>query len=600
MHTALVCSTRISSRIMHLQRRCSNVRLFIFTLSCCPFSSPPITDLSSHIAHGAAHNSNERYSAPKCHPETRVTIQADIFGWIERDDVEKDPSVIMWLSGPAGAGKTAIAGSIAEACAKKAFLAASFFFSSFSPSTDRRSKLGLVATLAYHMSQNETLHLFKTRLMAALERHPDIFHKNLLEQTECLILAPFRSIHDPINRVGWPKVIIIDGLDEVVAAQYHDPTKQWVSQTSEDDQVEILNVLLALSRSTSFPFRIFVASRPERNIADFFAADAQSITVNLFLDSKYNPDIDIESFLKSKFSIIQHRAGISKSWPGKEVVDRIVDMSSGQFIVPTTIIRWVEAGVPQLQLAEVLELEQLKTGTKNPFATLDALYSHILRRARNPEADPYLAVKWILCISSAIDSNQLRHPPSVKFWRQLLETTEGELSYRLAPITSLIAIPPPDDTLSPITIYHKSLIDFLSSPNRCGDLHVEKEVYESFMAHKIVAVLKDKGPTHPLPPPELDIFLVTFFRLNLLTPSGDPGGAISTCSARFLSFLSDSLKAELASCDVAWWTDICLSVLASYDASYSPNRVERRHSWLLRAIYCGVHKAMGVSGIFLR
>ncbi|TEB20194.1 hypothetical protein FA13DRAFT_1645330 [Coprinellus micaceus] len=66
-------------------------------------------------------NSDERCDAPKCHPETRTAVQEDIISWITTQR-------IMWLSGPAGAGKTAIAGSVAETCEDMGLLAGSFFF----------------------------------------------------------------------------------------------------------------------------------------------------------------------------------------------------------------------------------------------------------------------------------------------------------------------------------------------------------------------------------------------------------------------------------------------------------------------------------------
>ena len=67
--------------------------------------------------------------------------------------------------------------------------------------------------------------------------------------------------------------------------------------------------------------------------------EAQGTTIDLFLDSKYNPDADVGRFFVSKFAHIRRRAGISSpSWPGQPVIDHLVEMSSGQFIVPTTII----------------------------------------------------------------------------------------------------------------------------------------------------------------------------------------------------------------------------------------------------------------------
>jgi hypothetical protein len=454
-------------------------------------------DLLPYICHGAAYNSNERCDAPACHKETRVAVREEIIGWMRHGDGDDAPKKIMWLSGPAGAGKTAIAGSVAEMCKAEGTLAASFFFSSFSVSADRRSKRCVVTTIANHLAEHKALQEFKTQLLFSIQRNPSIFHKRLKDQAECLLLAPFRAIGHTSDIATWPNGIIIDGLDEVEAQQYDDPTRRDATRKHDDDQLEILDVLFTLAADPAFPFRICISSRPERVISEFFSTTAQESTMKLFLDSKYNPDADIRLFLEAKFANIRRRAGMSSpSWPGVPVLDRLVEMCSGQFIVPVTIIRWMESGLPQRQLDAVLQLDLgVDIGNKNPFATLDALYRHILKRANNPDDDPHLAVKWIRSIHSGFGTDPVQGPfphetLTAKFWKQFFEDEEGELSYRLGPITSLISVPPPDNTSSPISIYHKSLMDFLSSPTRCGDLYVDQPSRNSFMAERFLVVLK--------------------------------------------------------------------------------------------------------------
>jgi hypothetical protein len=57
------------------------------------------------------HNSKERYDAPKCHPDTRKAVVKDITSWASDDS--KD-TLILWISAPAGSGKSAILQTIAE------------------------------------------------------------------------------------------------------------------------------------------------------------------------------------------------------------------------------------------------------------------------------------------------------------------------------------------------------------------------------------------------------------------------------------------------------------------------------------------------------
>lgn len=448
-------------------------------------------DLEPYISHGAAHNSDERCDAPKCEPETRVAVQEDIFSWMIDSDRPagdgKPRPKVLWLSGPAGSGKTAIAGSIAETLKDSGFLAASFFFSFFSGAADRRLKRCLVATLACHLAEHDALAEYKAQLLKSIERQPGVFRKRLKEQAEVLILKPLRAIPRRCDGApSWPLGIVVDGLDEVTAEQSatSGSTGEESKRRDEDDQVEVLEVLFTLAMDPAFPFRIVIASRRDRAITEFFTTRNLGCgVVEFFLDSKYNPDSDIERFLKSKFAAIRRRSGMSDpSWPGQEVIEQIVDMSSGQFIVPATIIRHIMTGVPQRKLHEILKLEWVRAGTRNPFAALDMLYTHILKQS--PE--PRLTVQWI----SSIHQLSGKEPQPASFWRQFLETVDGELSYVMGNTASLIFVPPIDDRQTPFHFYHKSLLDYLAQEARCGDLFVDEASMNSFRAERCTSVLE--------------------------------------------------------------------------------------------------------------
>lgn len=87
----------------------------------------------------------------ECYPQTRVAVRDEITAWINGEDsgVER----ILWVSGPAGAGKTAIARSLVKSWRKMRLLAASFFFSSVSGMSYYHSKARLIPTLAYQLTR---------------------------------------------------------------------------------------------------------------------------------------------------------------------------------------------------------------------------------------------------------------------------------------------------------------------------------------------------------------------------------------------------------------------------------------------------------------
>ncbi|PPQ95017.1 hypothetical protein CVT25_000480 [Psilocybe cyanescens] len=62
--------------------------------------------LQEYVAHGAFHDSGERFNPPKCHPNTRVAIIRWITDWISELEERTRHALIMWLYGAAGAGKS--------------------------------------------------------------------------------------------------------------------------------------------------------------------------------------------------------------------------------------------------------------------------------------------------------------------------------------------------------------------------------------------------------------------------------------------------------------------------------------------------------------
>jgi len=115
--------------------------------------------LRRHIAPGAFHNSDERYDPPKCHPHTRKAVLKKIMDWVNGAD---EVALILWLYGPAGTGKSAIAQTIAELLEEAGLLAAAFFFSR--SASGRNNETSLVATLVYQLIisyQKSVLMLFR-------------------------------------------------------------------------------------------------------------------------------------------------------------------------------------------------------------------------------------------------------------------------------------------------------------------------------------------------------------------------------------------------------------------------------------------------------
>ncbi|KJA14778.1 hypothetical protein HYPSUDRAFT_208407 [Hypholoma sublateritium FD-334 SS-4] len=316
--------------------------------------------LFEHIAPGAFHDSAERRDPPKCHPHTREAVIRDILAWARKP---ANLRLLMWIYGPAGAGKSAIMQTIAEYCAHLGILGGSFFF--FRSAEKRNITDHLIPTLAYQLSRR--VPHFEDHLVTAILGDWAVFSRNMESQMKTLILGPMAAAAaDNSHSSQSFYVMLVDGLDECQLEASH------------------REVIDLLSSSASPHLRFIIASRPELAIRQSFSIPyVQNQTQTLALDDNYLPDNDIWRFLQDKFLDIQRthmlRHLLPQDWPGSNIMDTLVHNSSGQFIYAATIIRYIESPrhSPIEHLATVLRAQLSPEQPDTPFALLDALYHQI-------------------------------------------------------------------------------------------------------------------------------------------------------------------------------------------------------------------------------
>ncbi|KIM44126.1 hypothetical protein M413DRAFT_375318 [Hebeloma cylindrosporum] len=435
-----------------------------FTMQGDFHSQPNLNDgrrsmeiLQENIAPGAFHNSAERYDPPKCHPHTRRAVLKKIEDWAR--DANK-VALFLWLYGPAGAGKSAIAQSIAELFEKAGLLAASFFFSR--NSSGRNDEAPLIATLAYQLIIS--IPEIRSHVLEALDRDPAIFSRSIHAQIQALVVKPLNAVAKDETLApilfSRPRLIILDGLDEC---------------RTTSSQTRILNALSTAMRRLRIPLCFLIASRPEQHIREAFNDQSDSLgslSFSIALDDTYEPDSDVQVFLQSAFDEIKRkhpsRAHLPTSWPILEDIGRLVAKSSGQFIFASTVVKYVNSHRqwPPDRLKVIFG--QSKSGQETPFAELDSLYRLILSSVADVERLRDLLMFLVL------KPFQGRWVQTATLIEEFLFYRAGEMEMILSDLHSIIDVPRPGGWGRELRFFHASLPDFLLDRSRSLDFFLNR------------------------------------------------------------------------------------------------------------------------------
>jgi len=366
---------------------------------------------------------------------------------------------VMWVYGAAGAGKSAIARTMAEILHSRQQLLATFFFSR--ADSLRNHIRSVIPTLAYNiiLSVPESLPLITSKI----EQDPYIFHRPFDHQLRQLILEPLQKLFQE-DRLLFPTAIIIDGLDECL---------------NHEERIALLHAISINAAQYFVPLKFLITSRPEVPIARIFdSTPVVEVSARHSLDDEPESMEDVEYFLSAKFDEIKRthpsRRHIPQDWPASQAKADLVQKSSGQFIYPAIIIRYISSPRhnPMLRLDVVLRLRPLSG--ESPFAQLDALYKYILLSCEDVE----LALRIIgMCLLSTqkihipwdtIDNYS--HLPQITtpaYTEIILGLHPGDVQRGLEDLGSLIEYKSDD---IPLRVLHASLFDFLSDPIRFSGL----------------------------------------------------------------------------------------------------------------------------------
>ncbi|TFK22824.1 hypothetical protein FA15DRAFT_500767 [Coprinopsis marcescibilis] len=450
----------------------------------------PMAILRNQCEIEATQDSEMAAYAPRCKPGTRLNVLGEIMGWVHGNR-NAYPGLtttsLLWLSGPAGGGKTCIQREVAERCRKAGKLAASYFFSSRAPGFQLDISRPFVATIALQICSSIPGLLVPINQAIVKDRH--IFDKSLEYQFEQLISRPLDAyVESSEEGPNWlvrkmfcipepepppklketidTKVIVVDGLDEC-----RDPR----------EQIRIIRLLWSAITKYSLPFKIVIASRPEYDIRSTFSdKDIEIYTHRLRLED-YGCDTDIEDYLTDTLFGIRnkHPSGstIPAGWPKREDIQQIVFKASGQFIYASTFLNFVQN--PRRNITETfafaMRFNHSPTGLENPYSELDALYSVILESAVTNK-DLMLRLLHALVVLTPISCEYINKSElTTDVLDELFFLNPGTTAATFCDLHSILQfVQRVPDHVSLIRFHHRSFEDYLIAEMRSGKFYRPK------------------------------------------------------------------------------------------------------------------------------
>jgi hypothetical protein len=237
------------------------------------------------------------------------------------------------------------------------------------------------------------------------------------------------------------------------------------------------------------PLLFFIASRPEAHLRETFISALEAIHRPVNIEQSFH---DVRKYLLDEFGRIRREhhetmEAVASPWPTPEIVENLVDKSSGYFIYASTVIGFMDDRDfrPTERLQMITGIKKSLPHPGSPFAALDALYIQILSAApHRPQVLEILAV-----ITTKMK-------PSIRYIDQFLELEAGEVRLALRGLRSVLGAKKRGGSEckdwsyeSEIVVHHASFYDFLQDPARAGIFYVDSSSVRTDLCRHILKAL---------------------------------------------------------------------------------------------------------------
>ncbi|KAK6203667.1 hypothetical protein LQW54_008873 [Pestalotiopsis sp. IQ-011] len=400
--------------------------------------------------------------------------KAKVLAWATTDGL--DSKRVFWLSGAAGTGKSAIAGTIAERSRYQGNATISFYFSRNEVS--QGNTCHLVPTLVRQLADSSrTLKHYICKALRSYHRH---FSHPANDQWRLLVEEPLAQLETETEGVLAPPtvLIIIDGLDEC----------------SEDTIQHVFIILKTLNQITAVNVRAFITSR--YTIAIMKGMEDLKPNLEKFnleedgSDDEITGDIQIyfehrlreikKGYLGTPFPKDEDELEALESWPEPKLLTTLVGKADRLFqyaVIMCNIVEGNGAKNPAERVPGVLN--------RLVSSSLDELYATALNLSKpqdeksSPDEGALYCKNFRLIIGSILFSLQ---PLSTKAVVDLLYQEHGikeqDVIALVFSLRSVLVVPELPGMA--IKAVHLSLREFLADEKRCrqhkaSDFHIAED-----------------------------------------------------------------------------------------------------------------------------
>ncbi|KIL61834.1 hypothetical protein M378DRAFT_82103, partial [Amanita muscaria Koide BX008] len=365
-----------------------------------------------------------------CLDGTRGEILKEIIEWVDNPDANA-PS-ILWLSGVAGTGKSAIAHTVARWMKDCGSLGSCFCFKK---GDDKRS-FELFSTIARDLVSHDFE--LKQILANVVAGDPSLCTtEDVTQQWQKLILQPLLAVsYRMIGRL----VIVVDALDEIAG---------------DKSGKHILSVLAKEAARLPANIRILLTSRPHPDIDRAFQGAKHVKHKSMDEIPSDSTERDIRSYLSVQLS------DAADKFTDEEVV-RLAKRADGLFEwarLACNYIKLNEAGVSQKERFNDLMSREQREGTD----LLDDMYSVILREIMGTTPKELALNRFRSVMRHVLFTREPLPLDSFVIMHRAVQTDyDAELILR--PMASLLS--GISDRSTPIRPLHSSFHDYLTDQNR--------------------------------------------------------------------------------------------------------------------------------------